>query len=181
MNPPRNDLLLLAGKVLTLLIQGAMVVAAGTIVITIPLVVIFQDSIDNGIALEYGSDTLGIPLVPVIGLLAVVLVLVSQVFVFFGKLRGIIDTVADGDPFVPENADRLNAMAWLQIGIYLAGLVAASVAVLVIVWAEQFTEIEIDGSLEVDIPSVMLIVTLFILARVFRQGAAMRADLEGTV
>jgi Zn-dependent protease with chaperone function len=32
-----------------------------------------------------------------------------------------------------------------------------------------------------DFSGIILVVTLFILARVFRQGAEMRADLEGTV
>lgn len=32
-----------------------------------------------------------------------------------------------------------------------------------------------------DLGGIILAITLFILARVFRQGAAMRNDLEGTV
>ena len=39
--------------------------------------------------------------------------------------------------------------------------------------------IHVDASL--DFSGVVMVVVLFILARVFRQGAAMRADLEGTV
>jgi Protein of unknown function (DUF2975) len=181
MNPPGNDLLLLAGRVLTLLIQGVMAVAAAVIAITAICVLTLQNTINAEIRAEFGADFAAMPVPAVLGLLAVVLVMVGLVFLFFGKLRGIIETVAQGDPFVPDNADRLNAMAWLQIGTYIAGMVAVGAAALVADWAEQFTDVDIDGSIDVDVPSILLVIILFILARVFRQGAAMRADLEGTV
>jgi hypothetical protein len=181
MNAPGNDLLLLAGKVLTLLIQGVMGLSVAVITLTIPAVALFEGSINADAIAEFGPDTVPIPVLSVMALLACALVAVLLVFLFFGKLRGIIDTVAAGDPFVPDNADRLSAMGWLQIGIYVASLATASMATLLSSWVRQYTEITFDGSLDVDVPSVLLIIILFILARVFRHGAAMRDDLEGTV
>jgi hypothetical protein len=151
------------------------------IALTIPAIALFEDSINAEAAAEFGSAVVALPVLPVVALLACALVVVLLVFLFFGKLRGIIDTVAAGDPFVPDNADRLSAMGWLQIGIYLASLATAGAAALVANWASQFTEVKIRASLDVDVPSVLLVLILFILARVFRHGAAMREDLEGTV
>ena len=39
----------------------------------------------------------------------------------------------------------------------------------------------IEDHISISLSGIMLILTLFILARVFRQGAMMRAELEGTV
>lgn len=181
MTSAKNDLLLLAGKTLTVLIQGIMGLATAVTAITLIGVALFQGLIDQEIIAEFGPQAVALPVASILWLLGTVLVLCALVFVFFGKLRGIIDTVAAGDPFVPENADRLNAMGWLQIGIYLLGIAASVAAGLAAQWAGQFTEVEIDGSLELDVPSALLILVLFILARVFRHGAAMRDDLEGTV
>ncbi|WP_301752011.1 DUF2975 domain-containing protein [uncultured Erythrobacter sp.] len=181
MKSPHNDLLLLAGKTLTLLIQGVMGLAALVIGFVVIAITVFRDSINQEIRSEFGAQTAALPAGSVLWLLLVVLAMVALIFLFFGKLRGIIDTVAEGDPFVPENADRLNAMAWLQIGIYILGLVAAAAGMMVVDWAGQFADVEIDGSLDLDLPNVLMVLVLFILARVFRQGAAMRDDLEGTV
>ena len=45
--------------------------------------------------------------------------------------------------------------------------------------ASQFKDATSDFGITLD--GILLAVILFILARVFRQGAAMREDLEGTV
>jgi Protein of unknown function (DUF2975) len=181
MNPPRNDLLLLIGKVLTLVIQGVMGLSVAVITLCIPAVALFQGSINADSIVEFGPNAVPIPALSVIALLACALLVVVLVFLFFGKLRGIIDTVAAGDPFVPDNADRLSVMAWLQIGIYLASLATAGAAAHLGSWLSQYTDVKVDASVDVDVPSILLVIILFILARVFRHGAAMREDLEGTV
>ncbi|QDH33649.1 DUF2975 domain-containing protein [Porphyrobacter sp. YT40] len=181
MHAPRKDPLLLAGKTLTLLIQGAMALAAAVIVLVVPAILFSKDEINAEVIAEVGPDALAMPILPLMLLLASVLVVVALVFLFFGKLRGIIDTVAAGDPFVPENADRLAVMAWLQIAIYVAKLAAERAAVGMASWANQFREVKVDTSFDIDVIPILLVLVLFILARVFRHGAAMREDLEGTV
>ena len=181
MKSPGNDLLLIAGKSLTLLIQGIMALAAGVIAVVAATLPILQDTINAEMRAEFGTDITAMPLGAVLALLAVVGVLCVLVFAFFGNLCGIIDTVAAGDPFVPENADRLGAMGWIQIAITALTFVATGTAAFVAGWASQFSEVSIKGSVDLDVAPVMLILVLFILARVFRQGAAMREDLEGTV
>ena len=90
------------------------------------------------------------------------------------RLIAIVDTVRDGDPFVAENAARLGGMAWAMLGLQLLGLVAIAAAVggsgdgHRIDWHFSFT-------------GWLAVLMLFVLARVFAQGARMREDLEGTV
>lgn len=99
---------------------------------------------------------------------------------FLRELRGIIDSVGEGDPFRPENANRLSRMGWIMVIAQVAVLPLAGIAA----WAGPYldkvdAEMRIDGGL--DFGSILLTLILFILARVFREGTRMREELEGTV
>lgn len=95
---------------------------------------------------------------------------------FLQELRRIVDSVGEGDPFVPANAERLQRMGWLVLIIHIvtfpAGILAA--------WIASVTE---KGDIDVGFSAggLVLMLVLFILARVFRRGAEMREELEGTV
>jgi hypothetical protein len=115
---------------------------------------------------------------------AVVIVLLGGLFLlllrFVLELNGIVKSVGRGDPFAPENAHRLSRMGWLTVAGYaIATAIGAAAAWVKSVAGEAGKDIDLDIGL--DGGGVILILVLFILARVFRQGAAMRADLEGTV
>ena len=79
----------------------------------------------------------------------------------------------------PENARRLNAMAWLLLAVQVlavpVGLLRAGLANLV-----TDGDNRIDFSIY-DLEGLLLVIVLLILARIFRIGTAMRTDLEGTV
>jgi hypothetical protein len=98
---------------------------------------------------------------------------------FLRLLLRIIDSVGEGDPFAPVNAVRLNRMAWISLAGYFGSLPLAALVVWLARFAEQAGE---HVSADFDMGgSLLLPLVLFILARVFRHGAAMREDLEGTV
>lgn len=185
MNDRPNDLLLLAGKVLTVMMQIFMVIAAAGILIAAPILTIFQGEINTEIAEEFGNAVGSFPLSQVLGMLALALISVTLTFFFFGKLRAIISTVGVGDPFAPENAERLNLMAWLLLGVQLLMMPLMGLAMALVEWAKpmESSDTQVDIALEAgfDLTSVLVVVVLFILARVFKHGAAMREDLEGTV
>ena len=88
------------------------------------------------------------------------------------RLLAIVDTVRAGDPFILENAQRLNAIAWSVLALELLRLVVAAIAA--VVWEPG----RIDAFSFAPWLSVLL---FFVLAGVFAHGARMRADLEGTV
>ena len=98
---------------------------------------------------------------------------------FAENLRAIVLTVEQGDPFIPDNAGRLRAMAWLALAMQLVSIPIAANAS----WIENAMEksgdmqVTVDGSAN----GLLLALVLFILARVFKTGAQMREDLEGTV
>ncbi|QYU67563.1 DUF2975 domain-containing protein [Leptolyngbya sp. 15MV] len=102
-------------------------------------------------------------------------------FFFFGRLRAIIGTVGEGDPFQPQNAVRLGQMAWLMLGIQLFILLAVPLGIELARFSDEAENVRVSGDSNLDFSGLLLVVVLFILARVFRHGAAMREDLEGTI
>ena len=95
------------------------------------------------------------------------------------ELRGIVRSVEHGDPFEPANADRLARMGWLTVATYGLAIVTGAIAAWIKSVAEGAGDLDVDFGLGGG--GIMLILVLFILARVFRQGAQMREELEGTV
>ena len=109
------------------------------------------------------------------GLLAIGLWLSAR---FFALLSQIIQTVGDGDPFIEENADRLQSMAIINLMLSGLSLIAA---LGILAFTQVYDVIVEDLTMDVSLEGLFMALLLFILARVFRHGAAMRADLEGTV
>jgi hypothetical protein len=179
---PRNDLLLLAGKILAIILQGAMAIGGAAIAIALPAILLFRDNVTAGVEAGSGIALETMPVGAISALLAILLMILAALFVLFGKLRAIIGTVGAGDPFAPINAERLNHMAWLLLGVQILLWPAALLGDVALDWANGAEGVDVHatgGGL--DLTAILLIVILFILARVFRHGAAMREDLEGTV
>jgi hypothetical protein len=118
-----------------------------------------------------GTLILGMRLIMVIGIAAVPL---TQVVLT--RLLAIVETVSAGDPFVVGNAARLQTIAWMVLGLELLHLVAGVVAGSV---STKYAPLDIDWNLS--LTRWLAVLLLFVLARVFEQGARMRDDLEGTV
>jgi hypothetical protein len=92
------------------------------------------------------------------------------------RLLWIVETVRAGDPFVAENASRLQTIAWSVLALELGRFVVVGVANSVSTAARP---IHID--LNLSVTPWLAVLLLFVLARVFDHGARMREDLAGTV
>jgi DUF2975 family protein len=92
------------------------------------------------------------------------------------RLLAIVDTVRAGDPFVVQNAARLQTIAWCVLGLEGLHLIIGAIAA---TSASSVQPLDIDWNFSVT-PWIAVLL-LFVLARVFDYGARMRADLEGTV
>ena len=176
-----NDPLLLAGKVATIFMQIAMGIGATALVVGIGAALIFRGKMVAEYAQEVGDPNVVFPVFLLIGVMLIGLAIVAAMFVFFGKLRAIIGTVGEGDPFQPANADRLSMMGWLVLGVQLLILPATAMGIQLAQFADELEDVNftVDGGF--DLSAILMTIVLFILARVFRHGAAMREDLEGTV
>ncbi len=184
MTPITRDPLLAIAKGILWVLMVSMVIAAVSCLVAIPALHIFQNEITIELAKE---DIVSFPkgefLWACSGILLLAAAIVLIVFRLFQLLKRIVDTVGQGDPFVPDNATRLTQMAWLTLAMQLVTLPMGALAVWVGTEATKLgahTEID-DLDVGISGNGLLLMLILFILARVFRQGAVMRAELEGTV
>lgn len=93
---------------------------------------------------------------------------------FLLTLGRIVGSVGAGSPFVTINADRLTRMGWIAVLLKLLVVIETAVATRSVPDMVHLLS-RVAG------PSIVMILVLFILARVFRQGAVMHDELEGTV
>ena len=173
-----KDPLLTIARVLIRIVQAILGFAAIILTIGIPLVILAKDVILSEVREETGNMAATFPQWEIAAVLLAGLAAVVLSFLFLRKLLAIIDTVGEGDPFVPVNAERLTTMAWLMVAVQVVGI---AIVLLIIRVQIAFKETNPTMDAEVDLGGIVLAITLFILARVFRHGSAMRADLEGTV
>ena len=96
-------------------------------------------------------------------------------YVVLTRLLAIVETVKLGDPFVTENAARLKTMAWALLGLEVLHLAVGAVAV----GALANTQVNLDWSFS--FTPWLAVLLLFVLAKVFDDGARMRDDLKGTI
>lgn len=176
-----KDPLLTAGRILTLLFQGLVGLGMAVLTIGIPVILLGQGKIAAELAADHPGVDFTFPAAAIVLVMALAIAALALVFVFFKRLRQIINTVGEGDPFVPENADRLSIMAWLMLGVHLLTIPIGLLAMHVATEMEDLHEENFSFDAGLDGSGVLMIITLFILARVFRQGTQMREELEGTV
>jgi hypothetical protein len=124
-----------------------------------------------GPALGSSSLILGMRLIMVFGIAAVAIT-----HTVLGRLLAIVETVTAGDPFVVENAVRLQKIAWAVLALEVLHLVIVGVATNV-----STPKAPLDISWDFSVTRWLAVLLLFVLARVFETGARMRAELEGTV
>ena len=92
------------------------------------------------------------------------------------RLLAMVETVRSGDPFVADNAARLQTMAWALLGLEVLHLAVGAIAAAV---STPSQPLDLDWNFSAR--SWLAVLLLFVLARVFDQGTRLRDDLEGTV
>ena len=92
------------------------------------------------------------------------------------RLLAVIVTVRQGDPFVAENAYRLNTIAWFLLLLQLLSIAISLVGKAIANHGNPF-----HLSAGFSAAGWLAVILTFVLARVFAEGTLMREDLEGTV
>jgi hypothetical protein len=114
---------------------------------------------------------MGLRVIAVLGLAAIPLH-----YAVLKRLLAIVKTVRAGDPFVPANADRLQAIAWVLLALNLLSIVIGAIGKSVSTPAHP---LHLDAGFSIN--GWLAVLLTFLLARVFAEGTLMREDLEGTV
>jgi dipeptide/tripeptide permease len=84
---------------------------------------------------------------------------------------------ADTDPFVEDNARRLMQIGWLLVAMQIVGLAAD----MIISLFPQAVRDHVHVGFDLSPVGILAVLLIFVLAHIFRRGAQMRAELEGTV
>lgn len=85
-------------------------------------------------------------------------------------LLGIVDSTRAGDPFVPDNGLRLRRIGWAMLAINVV--------------AHMMETAVTRGYVGIPRPTfagLMMVLMIFVLARIFATGSHMRAELKDTV
>ena len=110
-----------------------------------------------------------------IGLGSIVALLVLCL-VFLRHLARLLRSAAGARPFTHANAQRLQRMAWLMLAMEVLSIIIGVYAS----WmGPDFAWMEVGGGMS--ITGLIAVLMLFVLARVFAVGAAMRDDLDGVI
>jgi Protein of unknown function (DUF2975) len=174
MTRPNADALALTRRVLRVLIILNQLVGVAILVLLVAALVApgpVMGALGVPAPAQNTRLVLGMRAIMVLGIAAVPIA-----HIVLARLLTIVETVGDGDPFVMENASRLQRIAWAVLGLEVLhlGVVAVSAGV-----STDQTPLDIGGGFSVT--RWLAVLLLFVLARVFEQGARMREDLEGTV
>ena len=111
-----------------------------------------------------------------LAMVILIAIIPASIYICF-QLRRILETLAMGDPFVPDNASRLKriafAVAIMEFLRYVAILVGSVLSA---------ADKTLDGPSPLPaFATWVAVVALFVLAQVFKEGARLRAEEKMTI
>ena len=170
---PSSAALPIAHVVLRILIVVNWLSGAGIFVLLVAMPT--RQWIMSALGLPPGPEAerviMGLRTIAVIGLVSIPLN-----YAILKRLLAIVETVRAGDPFVPANASRLQAIAWSLFALQVLSLVVGAIVTAISTPAHP---LDIDAGFSIN--GWLAVLLTFLLARVFAEGTLMREDLEGTV
>ena len=134
---------------------------------------LFEDTLVAALAEDNPAGSAEATLVTMRIVMLIGLLMVPLAHLLLTRLRAIVATVQDGDPFVAANARRLTAIAWALLGIQIVDL--------------GFGIVSMTSDLDQEMPwsfaltPWLAVLLLFVLARVFEHGTRMRDELAATI
>ncbi|MEQ9506676.1 MAG: DUF2975 domain-containing protein [Hyphomonas sp.] len=186
-------------EIMTVLVTVAMWIVGAMGIIGIPVLGIgLMASLSGGSTEFSGIKALADGVMPgqlVIGLAGLMVIVPGVIFICL-QLRRILLTLADGDPFVPENARRLS-----NIGVVIAVMELLRLAVVIVVRmipslvspvvvssttdeaAGCVCAVVQEGPPELSTQFILWIsvAALFVLSQVFREGTRLRDEEKMTI
>lgn len=150
----------------------------GVIAVALALPILFFGRAD--LLTHLGRDGIDLDAISLYALVAIGLVGTALLalfgILFLARLLAFIRSVGEGDPFAPANAQRFRSMAWLMLVMEIMGFGLRLYGQ----WLGNFSK-DTDFGFAFSMSGLIAVLLLFVLARVFEHGTAMREDLEGTV
>ncbi|MEM1133390.1 MAG: DUF2975 domain-containing protein [Pseudomonadota bacterium] len=180
----KNDAVLKLARGIIIFAQWATIFAGIIILLAIPFLFIFSGEVLDGLAKILIKKPDFMPLLAVAGFMVAGIFTLILVYFFLHRLRMIVESVGEGDPFVPANAMRLRGMGLAVLAIEAIAFFGQFIAAAVIAaygGVQETASASLEINIEIPLQGILLGLLLIVLARVFDHGTAMRSDLEGTV
>ncbi len=92
------------------------------------------------------------------------------------QLRRILSTLAEGDPFVPDNSQRLSHIAWAIAWIELVRMGSLVVLSKTVDLGPGY-----EANINVNLAVWGAVIVLFVLAQVFKEGTRLREEEKMTI
>jgi hypothetical protein len=167
-----NDPLLIAGRVMSVLLMGMTLLVTILLVTLVPVTLFMPEWLFE--EAEVSRSAIG----AVMAILLLTAIVTAGAFYFFRLLGQMIKSAGEESPFSIENANRLSRMGWIALIFQIASFPISALAAYL---GHLLPEGNFAVDFEFSLTGLLLAIVLFILARVFKLGAAMHDDLEGTV
>ncbi len=172
---PRNSMAAALSILMTVVIWLTVVI--GALVFVLLLIGLFTSMNAGALSLPGGDAVADISPLNFVFTLATLAVILPGIIYVCLQLRRILTTLAEGDPFVPENAQRLTRIA-------LALAVMEVVSILFVLCMRSFITPEDAVSrpnLGINFVVWAAVAALFILSQVFREGTRLREEEKMTI
>ncbi len=172
---PRNSMAAALSILMTVVIWLTVVI--GALVFLLLLIGLFTSMNAGALSLPGGDAVADISPLNFVFTLATLAVILPGIIYVCLQLRRILTTLAEGDPFVPENAQRLTRIA-------LALAVMEVVSILFVLCMRSFITPEDAVSrpnLGINFVVWAAVAALFILSQVFREGTRLREEEKMTI
>lgn len=172
---PRNSMAAALSILMTVVIWLTVVI--GALVFVLLLIGLFTSMNAGALSLPGGDAVADISPLNFVFTLATLAVILPGIIYVCLQLRRILTTLAEGDPFVPENAQRLTRIA-------LALAVMEVVSILFVLCMRSFIPHEEAVSrpnLGINFVVWAAVAALFILSQVFREGTRLREEEKMTI
>lgn len=179
-----NDFVLKSARGILIFAKWLLVLGVGILAIATPTILVLTDRVTMELAEVFVTPPGAAIVWMLAGLMIIAMILLLLTLFSISRLRRIVDSVAEGNPFSRVNGTRLRGMGIavfvIQIVTLFGSLLAASIlTALGEVRPDQDFHMTIDGG--ISLSGILLVLLLIILARVFDRGAEMQEELEGTV
>ena len=180
----QNDIVLKSTRGLLIFSKWLLMLGVGALSIALPVVLVFHEEIVTKMTDVFVAPP-GPEVVGLIGILIFLGITLMLLTLFaLNRLRRIVDSVGEGNPFTRINGTRLRGMGIavlaIQVVTFIGGLLATGLLSMLgeVKPGEDF-HMTIDGS--ISLSGILLVLLLVILARIFDRGAEMQEELEGTI
>lgn len=179
-----NDIVLKSTRGLLIFTKWLLVLGTGALTIAMPVLLFFSDEVATAMADVFitppGTEVVWM----IAGIMMVGLIMLLLILFSINRLRRIVDSVGEGNPFTRINGTRLRGMGVavfvIQVVTFFGSVLATTIlTTLGEAKPEADFHMTIDGG--ISISGILLVLLLIILARVFDRGAEMQEELAGTI